>query len=57
MATDPLPQAPTVAIGVDVGGSGIKVGVVDVSRGELISPRLRVATPTPSTPARRWKPR
>ena len=50
MATDPLPQAPTVAIGVDVGGSGIKVGVVDVSRGELISPRLRVATPVPSTP-------
>ncbi len=43
---------PTVAIGVDVGGSGIKVGVVDVAKGELISPRLRVATPTPSTPAK-----
>ncbi len=40
-----------VAIGVDVGGSGIKVGVVDVDRGELLSPRLRVATPTPSTPS------
>lgn len=41
-----------LAIGVDVGGSGIKVGVVDVDRGELVSPRLRVATPAPSTPAR-----
>jgi polyphosphate glucokinase len=45
-------EVPTVAIGVDVGGSGIKVGVVDVSKGELISARLRVATPTPSTPAK-----
>lgn len=41
---------PVVAIGVDVGGSGIKVGVVDVARGELLAPRLRVATPDPSTP-------
>src|SRR5262245_58853629 len=40
-----------VAIGVDVGGSGIKVGVVDVARGELLAPRLRVITPNPSTPA------
>jgi polyphosphate glucokinase len=39
-----------VAIGVDVGGSGIKVGVVDVVRGELLAPRLRVLTPVPSTP-------
>ena len=40
-----------LAVGVDVGGSGIKVGVVDVARGELLAPRLRVATPVPSTPA------
>jgi polyphosphate glucokinase len=40
-----------LAIGVDVGGSGIKVGVVDVANGELIAPRLRVVTPNPSTPA------
>jgi polyphosphate glucokinase len=46
------PQAsPGLAIGVDVGGSGIKVGVVDVGRGELVAPRLRVKTPEPSTPA------
>src|SRR5215212_2765577 len=43
---------PTLAIGVDVGGSGIKVGVVDVGRGELVSPRLRVVTPLPSGPAK-----
>jgi polyphosphate glucokinase len=51
MASDGAPGAPPIAIGVDVGGSGIKVGVVDVAKGELIAPRLRVATPTPSTPA------
>jgi polyphosphate glucokinase len=39
-----------VAIGVDVGGSGIKVGVVDAATGQLLANRLRVATPSPSTP-------
>lgn len=39
------------AIGVDVGGSGIKVGAVDVATGQLVAERLRVATPNPSTPA------
>ena len=38
------------AIGVDVGGSGIKAAVVDIDTGELRSERLRVPTPTPSTP-------
>jgi polyphosphate glucokinase len=51
MALDSAPAAPSVAIGVDVGGSGIKVGVVDVEKGVLIAPRLRVLTPTPSTPS------
>jgi polyphosphate glucokinase len=45
------PRGPALAIGVDVGGSGIKVGVVDVARGELVAPRLRVVTPAPSTPS------
>ena len=49
---DPVAPGPSLAIGVDVGGSGIKVGVVDESVGELVAPRLRVATPEPSTPAR-----
>jgi polyphosphate glucokinase len=39
-----------IAIGVDVGGSGIKAAVVDVEAGRLRSDRLRVATPVPSTP-------
>jgi len=42
--------ASRLAVGVDVGGSGIKVAVVDVDRGLLVGPRLRVATPQPSTP-------
>ena len=36
-----------IAIGVDVGGSGIKAAVVDVDEGRLVSLRLRVATPNP----------
>jgi polyphosphate glucokinase len=39
-----------IAIGVDVGGSGIKAAVVDVEAGRFRSDRLRVATPSPSTP-------
>lgn len=42
--------AVTTRIGVDVGGSGVKAGVVDVEAGELVSDRLRVDTPEPSTP-------
>ena len=38
------------AIGVDVGGSGIKTAIVDIETGQLVSERLRVVTPTPSTP-------
>ena len=34
-----------IAIGVDVGGSGIKAAVVDVEAGRLRSERIRVATP------------
>ena len=33
-----------------MGGSGVKAGVVDVEAGELVSDRLRVDTPEPSTP-------
>ncbi|MEM9990876.1 MAG: ROK family protein [Bacteroidota bacterium] len=38
-------------LGVDVGGSGIKAAIVDTYTGELLSERLRVPTPQPSTPA------
>jgi polyphosphate glucokinase len=41
---------PRLAIGVDVGGSGIKAAVVDIDDGRFVSDRLRVPTPSPSTP-------
>ena len=41
-----------LAIGVDVGGSGIKTAVVDIDAGRFHSERLRVPTPMPSTPER-----
>jgi polyphosphate glucokinase len=41
-----------LAIGVDVGGSGIKAAVVNTDTGELVSERLRIPTPSPSTPDR-----
>jgi len=35
-------------LGIDVGASGIKGAIVDVSTGELLSERFRVSTPQPS---------
>jgi polyphosphate glucokinase len=37
-------------LGVDVGGSGIKAALVDLTAGTLVGARRRLATPTPSTP-------
>lgn len=37
--------------GVDVGGSGIKGGVVDLDTGALIGERFKLPTPSPATPA------
>ena len=39
-----------IAIGVDVGGSGIKVAAVETSSGSLVGNRSRVRTPQPSRP-------
>ncbi|MBW0012087.1 polyphosphate--glucose phosphotransferase [Mycobacterium sp.] len=36
--------------GVDVGGSGIKGGIVDMDTGLLIGERIKVLTPQPATP-------
>src|SRR6188472_3665485 len=46
------PRPENLAIGVDMGGTGIKAAVVDVLTGELRSERVRVPTPHPATPAR-----
>ena len=40
----------TPVLGIDIGGSGIKGGLVDLDRGELIGERYRIETPNPSTP-------
>jgi polyphosphate glucokinase len=38
------------ALGIDIGGSGIKGALVDTASGELASERLRIPTPRPATP-------
>ncbi|MFD7659137.1 polyphosphate--glucose phosphotransferase [Actinosynnema sp. NPDC059797] len=40
----------TRGFGVDIGGSGIKGGLVDLEAGALEGERLRINTPQPSTP-------
>ncbi|MGV8969506.1 MAG: polyphosphate--glucose phosphotransferase [Microbacteriaceae bacterium] len=40
----------TLALGVDIGGTGIKAAIVDVARGELVSERLKVPTPDGGSP-------
>lgn len=40
----------TIYLGIDVGGSGIKSALVDVTSGSLITERSRVDTPQPATP-------
>lgn len=37
------------AFGLDIGGTGIKGAVVDLASGELLSERIRIPTPQPST--------
>ncbi|HEV7633219.1 MAG TPA: ROK family protein [Steroidobacteraceae bacterium] len=39
-------------LGMDVGGSSIKAGLVDVETGHPLTPLASVATPQPATPAR-----
>ena len=37
-------------LGIDIGGSGIKGAPIDISTGQLVQPRLRLATPTGARP-------
>jgi polyphosphate glucokinase len=46
-----LSTQPAQAFGIDIGGSGIKGALVDTATGQLLTPRTRVLTPQPSTPA------
>lgn len=52
---DPDLPSPTtrlsgMALGIDVGGTGVKAALVDLATAELLSPRIREKTPQPSTP-------
>lgn len=38
------------ALGIDIGGTGIKSALVDIGSGQLVTDRQRVLTPHPSTP-------
>ncbi|HEY1917633.1 MAG TPA: ROK family protein [Streptosporangiaceae bacterium] len=38
------------ALGVDIGGTGIKAAPVDVAAGKLLADRQKIATPQPATP-------
>ena len=44
-------MAESLALGIDVGGTGIKGALVDVSTGALVSDRFRLDTPHPANPA------
>jgi len=39
-----------IALGIDVGGSGIKGAPVDLETGEFLKERIRIPTPQPATP-------
>lgn len=40
----------TTAVGIDIGGTGIKGAIVDVASGELLTERLKIATPDGGKP-------
>jgi polyphosphate glucokinase len=59
-STDSTPDTPPEAVtgkpqrrgfGIDVGGSGIKGGIVDLDTGLLIGERIKLLTPQPATPS------
>ena len=51
-AADPATNGGTQrrGLGVDVGGSGVKGGIVDLDTGQLIGERFKILTPQPATP-------
>lgn len=48
--TKPASAVSTLGIGIDIGGTGTKGGIVDLSTGELVGDRYRIPTPNPATP-------
>ncbi len=49
-ATEPSSDGSNLSFGVDVGGSGVKGGIVDLDTGQLVGDRHKILTPQPSTP-------
>jgi polyphosphate glucokinase len=54
-ADDPVVPTASVhlkgrALGIDIGGTGIKAAVVDVATGQLLTDHIREKTPEPATP-------
>jgi len=52
---DPIVPSPAArltgrALGIDIGGTGIKAAVVDLASGQLVTERIRELTPRPATP-------
>ena len=45
-----VPMKQRYALGIDIGGSGIKGAIVDLEKGEFATDRLRIPTPQPATP-------
>lgn len=43
-------ELPGMALGIDVGGTGVKAALVSLADGSLLSTRVRRNTPTPSVP-------
>jgi len=41
-----------LVLGIDVGATGMKGGLVDVENGEMVSERFKILTPRPATPAK-----
>ncbi len=51
MVQVPEQMASTLALGIDIGGTGIKGALVDVAAGALVGERRYIPTPQPPTPA------
>jgi len=48
--TEPTTPGHRRGFGIDVGGSGVKGGIVDLDTGQLIGDRFKLLTPHPATP-------
>lgn len=49
--TEEPAQTTRTAVGIDIGGTGMKAALVDLVEGSLVTERVRYQTPQPATPA------